>query len=56
MESSWSGLFAIAHGMAWGIRGPLMQAMRADYFGRASFAKVMGFSSTIIMVGTVGGP
>jgi len=49
-------LFAIAHGMAWGIRGPLMQAMRADYFGRASFAKVMGFSSTIIMVGTVGGP
>ncbi len=49
-------LFAVAHGMAWGIRGPLMQAMRADYFGRASFAKVMGFSSTIIMVGMVGGP
>lgn len=49
-------LFAISHGMAWGIRGPLMQAMRADYFGRASFAKVMGFSSTIIMIGTVGGP
>ena len=49
-------LFALAHGMAWGIRGPLMQAMRADYFGRASFAKVMGFSSTIIMTGTVGGP
>jgi MFS family permease len=49
-------LFALAHGMAWGIRGPLMQAMRADYFGRASFAKVMGFSATIIMTGTVGGP
>jgi MFS family permease len=49
-------LFALAHGMAWGIRGPLMQSMRADYFGRASFAKVMGFSSTIIMTGTVGGP
>ncbi len=49
-------LFALAHGMAWGIRGPLMQAMRADYFGRASFARVMGFSSTIIMTGTVGGP
>jgi MFS family permease len=42
--------------MAWGIRGPLMQSMRADYFGRVSFAKVMGFSSTIIMTGTVGGP
>lgn len=49
-------LFALAHGTAWGIRGPLMQSMRADYFGRASFAKVMGFSATIIMTGTVGGP
>ncbi len=56
-NSTWMVVvFAIAHGMAWGVRGPLMQAMRADYFGRASFAKVMGFSSTIIMVGTVGGP
>lgn len=49
-------LFAIAHGLAWGIRGPMMQAIRADYFGRESFAKVMGFSATIIMAGTVGGP
>lgn len=49
-------LFAVFHGIAWGVRGPLMQAMRADYFGRTAFAKVMGFSSTIIMVGTVGGP
>ena len=49
-------LFAVAHGLAWGIRGPMMQAIRADYFGRESFAKVMGFSATIIMVGTVGGP
>lgn len=50
------GLFAISHGMAWGVRGPLMQSMRADYFGRTAIAKVMGFSQTITMIGTVGGP
>ncbi len=48
--------FAMLHGAAWGARGPLMQAMRADYFGRASFGKIMGFSSLITMFGTVTGP
>lgn len=47
---------ALLHGVAWGLRGPLMGALRADYFGRASFASVMGFSSLIVMFGTVGGP
>ena len=27
-------LFAVMNGVAWGIRGPLMQTMRAEYFGR----------------------
>jgi MFS family permease len=48
--------FALIHGLAWGIRGPLMQAMRADYFGRTSFGVIMGFSSMIIMFGNTGGP
>ena len=48
--------FSILHGGAWGARGPLMQAIRADYFGRASFGKIMGFSSVITMFGTVSGP
>ncbi|MEX1022788.1 MAG: MFS transporter, partial [Dehalococcoidia bacterium] len=48
--------FAVLHGLAWGTRGPLMQAMRADYFGRASFGVIMGFSSAIIMIGTMSGP
>jgi MFS family permease len=48
--------FAILHGLAWGIRGPLMQAMRADYFGRRSFGVIMGFSSMIVMFGQVAGP
>jgi MFS family permease len=47
---------AVLHGTAWGVRGPLMGAMRADYFGRAAFASVMGFSSLVIMFGSVGGP
>lgn len=48
--------FAMLHGAAWGIRGPLMQAIRADYFGRSSFGAIMGISATIIMIGQVSGP
>lgn len=47
---------ALVHGVSWGLRGPLMGALRADYFGRDSFASVMGYSSLIVMFGTVGGP
>jgi sugar phosphate permease len=49
-------LFLLLHGVSWGIRGPLMNALRADYFGAASFGSVMGLSSMIVMFGTVGGP
>ena len=49
-------LFAVLHGVSWGFRGPLMTAIRADYFGRASFATIMGFSSMVVQVGTVSGP
>ena len=49
-------LFVPMHGLAWGVRGPLMQAMRADYFGAASFGTIMGFSSLIMMLGTTSGP
>jgi MFS family permease len=48
--------FAVLHGIAWGLRGPLMQAIRADYFGRSSFGLIMGISSTVIMFGQIGGP
>ncbi len=48
--------FAVVNGIAWGMRGPLMQAMRADYFGRKSFAQIMGFSSMIVMIGMTSGP
>jgi len=46
----------ILHGLSWGVRGPLMAAIRADYFGRSSFATIMGFSSMIAMIGMIIGP
>ena len=49
-------LFVILHGLAWGARGPLMQALRADYFGSSSFGAIMGISSLIVMLGTTFGP
>ncbi len=49
-------LFVLFHGLAWGVRGPIQSAMRADYFGATSFGKIMGFSSMIVMLGMVVGP
>jgi MFS family permease len=50
------GAFALLHGVAWGLRGPFMQAIRADYFGRRSIGMIMGLSAAVIAVGQVGGP
>ena len=44
------------HGLVWGVRGPLQHALRAEYFGRGSFGTVLGFSSMILMWGTIAGP
>ncbi len=48
--------FTLLHGLAWGMRGPMMTAMRADYFGASSFGTIMGFSSMIVMLGMMSGP
>ncbi|MCC6380942.1 MAG: MFS transporter [Dehalococcoidia bacterium] len=48
--------FEVLHGLAWGLRGPLMAALRADYFGRSEFGKILGASNAIIIVGTISGP
>ena len=48
--------FVPLHGLAWGARGPLMQSMRADYFGASNFGTIMGFSSMIVMLGMITGP
>lgn len=48
--------FVVLHGLAWGMRGPLMSAIRADYFGSTAFGQIMGYTSIILMFGMVGGP
>jgi MFS family permease len=47
---------ALMHGTAWGLRGPFMQAIRADYFGRHSIGMILGLSSLILVLGQIGGP
>ena len=53
---SWVFAFTILHGLSWGVRGPLMVALRADYFGPKSFGTIMGISSLIVMLGMTAGP
>jgi sugar phosphate permease len=47
---------ALIHGVAWGLRGPFMQAIRADYFGRSSIGMIIGLSSLIVVFGNIAGP
>ncbi|MDR9390794.1 MAG: MFS transporter [Trueperaceae bacterium] len=47
---------AVLHGVAWGVRGPLMTTLRADYFGPAHFASIMGASMTLFLAGQLIGP
>ena len=49
-------IFATLHGISWGARTPMVISIRADYFGRSSYATIMGFSSLIMMVGMMIGP
>ena len=48
--------FALLHGMAWGLRGPFMQAIRADYFGRNAIGIILGLSAAVTALGQMGGP
>jgi MFS family permease len=49
-------VFAALHGVAWGLRGPFMHAIRADYFGRSAIGMILGLSFMIIVIGQIGGP
>jgi MFS family permease len=49
-------VFAVTHGIAWGLRGPLMQAIRGDYFGLRAIGMIMGLSAIIIATGQIVGP
>ena len=50
------GAFAVLHGVAWGLRGPFMQAIRADYFGLQAIGMILGLSAILISIGQVAGP
>ena len=52
----WIVGFTVLHGIAWGLRAPIMQSIRADYFGRKYFGQIMGYSSVIVTVGIMVGP
>jgi len=54
----WSAVvtFATLHGLAWGVRAPLMSSLRADYFGASHFGSIMGASMMVFMVGQLIGP
>jgi MFS family permease len=52
----WLIAFTGLHGIAWGLRGPFMQAIRADYFGRSAIGMILGLSFMIIVIGQIGGP
>jgi len=49
-------VYTILHGTAWGLRGSLMHAIRADYFGRNAIGMILGLSSMIVAIGQIGGP
>jgi MFS family permease len=44
------------HGLSWGVRGPLMMAIRADFYGMRNFGTITGYSSVIVMAGPLIGP
>ena len=46
----------LLHGVGWGLRGPFMQAIRADYFGRRSIGVILGLSTLITVIGNIIGP
>ena len=50
------GAAVVMHGLAWGSRGPLMMAIRADYFGRRNLGVIAGWSNVITVLGSVIGP
>jgi len=49
-------VWAVLYGLGYGIRAPILIALRADYFGPTHFATIMGFSQPIMVLGMFLGP
>ena len=55
--SFWHVILASAiQGISWGIRGPVITAMRGEYFGRKNFPMIQGYSHLVLMGGQIVGP
>ena len=46
----------VIYGLGYGARGPMLVALRGDYFGRERFATIMGTSQLFLWPGTALGP
>lgn len=51
-----ASVFALLYGIGFGGRGPVMNALRADYFGRKAFGAILGMSSVPMNIGMVISP
>ncbi len=49
-------IFLVIYAAAQGGAGPLMFAIRGEYFGRRGFATIGGLGSMLLVFGTIGGP
>ena len=49
-------IFAALQGTFWGLRGPLMTPIRAEYFGRRAMATLEGFAAMVTTAGLTAGP
>jgi len=49
-------LAAMLQGFTVGVRGPLMGALHAEYFGRSAYAAAAGYSSLVVTMGSILGP
>jgi MFS family permease len=48
-------LFAVLQGLLFGVRSPLLVAIRADYFGRRAYGTIWGVSLLVMNVGGMAG-
>lgn len=48
--------FGVIYGTVWGIRTPISNAIRGEYFGRAHYGKISGFSQGITSPFAISGP
>jgi MFS family permease len=48
--------YAILYGLGWGMRTPIMNALQADYFGRKSLGKIVGWLQSMSLPITIAAP